>query len=214
VPTRSIDHPSPAPMLTLASFICLRSRDYMKNVHATSIILLVAFGTACGGSSGGSIAGLISATDVGGNWVITNSGSNNSSNYTLHVFLVTGNCTATGPDAGLYPTAGGGEEIIATPDEGCFIADSVTEEGTISGTGSFIYPPQVILVGVRSPPNSPSELQLALIEAAQGAIQNDQFAVFDGTGTTTNSTMTGTWSCDVNFPACSGMSGTFSGTKQ
>ena len=139
---------------------------------------------------------------------------NGSSVNTLNALLITGNCTAPGPDGGLYPTASGGEGVIATPDESCFIADSDAGEGTISGTGSFIYPPQVILVGIRSPPNSPSELQFVLIEAAQGATKNDQFAVFDGTGTITNSTMTGTWSCDVSFPVCSGMSGTFSGTKQ
>jgi hypothetical protein len=43
---------------------------------------------------------------------------------------------------------------------------------------------------------------------------NNQYAVFDGSGTITNDEMTGTWSCSPDFTICAGTNGTFSGSKQ
>src|ERR1019366_908593 len=174
----------------------------MRNCLVTSIvILLIAFAIACGGSS--------SATNEGGNWTITTVDSGNSAlNSTFNVSLVPGNCEAPNNP---YPTSQGGEAIIfVSGPSGCFIGDGDIGQGSISGTGYFFSPPQTALVGLRSPPNSPSELDLMFIEAGP----NDQYAVFDGSGTITNSTMTGTWSCSLQFTSCSGMSGTFSGSKQ
>jgi hypothetical protein len=186
----------------------------VKNLFATSIvILLMAFAVDCG--SGSSQGG--SSTDVSGSWAITTVDSGNSSlNSTLNASLVSSVCyTPTG-----YPTASGGLALaLLVNGPSCFIADSSTGQGSISGTGDLFYPPQLALIGVPSnpiPPNSPSSLQLLFIEAGP----NDQYAVFNGSGTITGGTMTGTWSCNANvgvsgeLSICAGMSGTFSGSKQ
>lgn len=92
----------------------------------------------------------------------------------------------------------------------CFIADNNTGQGSISGTGSFIYPPAAVLIGVAANPataNAPIDLLFA---------EADQFgdaAVFGGTGTVSNRTITGTWACNPNSPVRFGLSGTFSGTQ-
>jgi hypothetical protein len=95
----------------------------------------------------------------------------------------------------------------------CFIADDNTGQGTISGTGNFFYPPQGLLAGVPynpTPSNGSATVDLLFVEA-------DQFgdiAVANGIGTVTNGTIAGTWTCNPDTPICTGLSGTFSGTKQ
>jgi len=177
----------------------------VKNLLVIGItIFLVALVISCGSSSSSSS----SATDVSGNWTVavTNLGSS-SFNNTFNLSLVPGDCMAPGDP---YPTSQGGQAILfVSGPSGCYIADDMGQD-SISGTGYFFYPPQAALVGVRSPPGSPSELQVMFIEAGP----NNQYAVFDGSGTITNDEMTGTWSCSPDFTICAGTNGTFSGSKQ
>lgn len=139
-----------------------------------------------------------STTDVQGNWVITASevGSPNSV-FTLS--LVTSPCNVTAP-IGTFTVQG----------PACFIADNDTGQGSISGTGSFFYPPQGVLMGVSQNP-SPGNAAVNLL-----FVEADQFGdavVFDGSGTVNGKVITGKWTCDPNSPVCSGLSGTFTGTE-
>jgi hypothetical protein len=94
----------------------------------------------------------------------------------------------------------------------CFIADNNTGQGSITGTGQFIYPPQGVLVGSSASAVSAgtsATIDLLFVEANQYG----DVAVFDGNGTINNGTMTGTWVCNTNSPNCFGLSGTFSGSQ-
>lgn len=136
------------------------------------------------------------------NWVINATGSDGSGAGTFQASLIPSACSVT-TAVGTFTVQG----------PSCFIADNSTEQGSISGAGSFLYPPQGVLIGVPSnpvPAGSSFVLNLYLVEA-------DLFgdvAVFEGNGTTSGSTMSGSWQCYPADGTCSGLSGTFSGSEQ
>jgi hypothetical protein len=175
----------------------------MKKVFALfSVIGLVLAGmllVSCGSNSSNGSQQANSTTNIQGTWAITAAESGGSSSV-FNVTLVSSPCSVATP-IGTFTVQG----------PSCFIADDNTGQGSISGTGSFFYPPQGVLIGVpANPASSSASIDLLFAEA-------DQFgdaAVFGGTGTVSNGTLTGTWSCNVNSPVCSGLSGTFSGTQQ
>jgi hypothetical protein len=151
--------------------------------------------SSCGSSSSGQQSN--STTNIQGNWTITATGTNSSSVFS--VTLVSSPCSVVTP-IGTFTVVG----------PTCFIADDNTGQGSISGTGTFIYPPQGVLIGVpANPASANASIDLLFAEA-------DQFgdaAVFGGTGTVSNGTITGTWSCNSASPVCFGLSGTFSGMQ-
>jgi hypothetical protein len=150
--------------------------------------------SSCGSSSSGNST---STTKMQGKWTITATGTSSSSVFSAT--LVSSPCSVATPI---------GTFTVVEPV--CFIADDNTGQGSISGTGTFIYPPQGVLIGVpANPASGNASLELLFAEA-------DQFgdaAVFGGTGTVSNGTITGTWSCNPSSPACLGLSGTFSGKQ-
>jgi hypothetical protein len=170
----------------------------MKSVGISILAVLVAFATACG-SSGSGTTPQGNSTSIAGYWSVNTIDKTDGLQSALQATLVSSACTASTP-IGTFTVQG----------PSCFLADNNTGQGSVSGTGSLIYPPQGVLVGVAAnpaPANSP--LNLFFVEA-------DQFgdaAIFVGNGTVTNGTMTGTWSCSPNSPVCLGLNGTFSGTK-
>jgi hypothetical protein len=186
---------------------------YIGNLLLGSTALfIVAVSLACSGTGSGdsSILAGFNATEVAGSWTLTLTENSGTGRTTFNIVLVGFSC-----DTGLlYPNASGGYGVIVATGSTCYVADSDGGQGSISGTGDLIFPPQRALVGLRSPPNSPSELNLVIIEAADGASENFQYAVFNGQGTISNKEMTGTWSCSLLFPACSGIGGTLSARKQ
>ena len=169
----------------------------MRSIAITILaasILLLALTIGCGGSKSGS-----AKTSIQGNWSVTTTDNTDGLHSVLQTTLVSSACTVSTP-IGTFTVQG----------PTCFIADNNTGQGSVSGTGSLIYPPQGVLVGVpANPAPDNSSLNLLFVEA-------DQFgdaAVFEGKGTVASGTMTGTWSCDSNSPICSGLNGTFSGTQ-
>jgi len=165
----------------------------MRSISMWIIVLLMAVAIGC--SSGKS------NTSIPGSWSIVTTESEGSNN-TLQVSLVSSACSVSTP-VGTFTVQG----------PSCFIADDNTGQGTISGTGNFFYPPQGLLAGVPynpTPSNGSATVDLLFVEA-------DQFgdiAVANGIGTVTNGTIAGTWTCNPDTPICTGLSGTFSGTKQ
>jgi hypothetical protein len=140
----------------------------------------------------------LTSTNIPGTWAITAVETGSSSVF--NVTLISSPCSVPTP-IGTFTVQG----------PACFIADDNTGQGSISGTGSFIYPPQGVLIGVASSPASVgASVDLLFAEA-------DEFgdaAVFGGTGTVSNGTIAGSWSCNLYSPVCAGLSGTFSGTQQ
>ncbi len=160
-------------------------------------LLSTLLAAACGGGQSGSEAKL----SIQGTWTINSASVSGDS--TLRATIVPSACSVTTP-VGTFTVQG----------PSCFIADNNTGQGSISGTGQFIYPPQGVLLGVPYNPVPVTEgstvpVDLLFVEADQFG----DFAVFDGTGTiSVGSTMSGTWTCVPQTPVCLGDSGTFSGS--
>lgn len=143
-------------------------------------------------------------TSLSGNWLITADQTAGAvgdvgSSGTYQVSFVSSACNVSTPVG-----------TVTVPGPTCFIADNDTGQGSVSAAGgSGMYPPQSVLIGT-SPARSNAPVDGFLVEADQSG----NAAVFFVTGTVSNGTMTGTWSCNPTTPVCSGMSGTFSGTRQ
>jgi hypothetical protein len=184
--------------------IPLREKSVMKQAR---LAVLVVLSLGFGGCGGGSDTGSSGSTSLAGNWTITANQANSTSSSVFQVALVSSACSVSTP-IGTFTVQG----------PSCFIADDNSGQGSITGTGSFIYPPQGVLLGATVSPvpsGQTASINLLFVEA-------DQFgdaAVFSGTGTVTSASGSGTaalsgnWECASNSPACVGLSGTFSGTQ-
>jgi hypothetical protein len=170
----------------------------MRKLFAVFHLLLVGMLLSSCGSSSSQQSNSNSTTNIQGTWAITATEAGSGSVF--NVTLVSSACSVATP-IGTFTVQG----------PACFIADDNTGQGSISGTGNFIYPPAGVLIGLSSNP-APANTSIDLLFA-----EADQFgdaAVFGGTGTVSKGTITGTWSCNPNSPVCFGLSGTFSGTQQ
>jgi hypothetical protein len=157
-----------------------------------SLSLLLA---SCGGGSNSNSGS--GNTQLSGQWNLT-VGSN-----AIQANLVSSSCTV--------PTTIGTFDVNEAD---CFLADDVTNQGSISGSGQFVYPPVGVLIGasVATLPSSGTiPFQGFYVEANQSA-----YSVWDINGTITQpgSTMSGTYACDSQTPVCFGIGGSFSGTHQ
>lgn len=164
-------------------------------------ILFMACLIGCGSSKSNDNGQNGTATSIHGSWTITTT-ENGETPGTIQTTLISSTCSVSTP-VGAFTVQG----------PNCFIADDNSGQGSISGSGTFFYPPQGVLVGVPTSPvaaDSSVPVDLLFVEADQYG----DVAVFNGNGTIINGTMTGTWTCNSASPVCSGLSGTFSGTKQ
>lgn len=157
------------------------------------IAILTTFAVACGSNNP-------SGTQLTGAWTIT-ANQLSSSGSVFSVTLVSSQCSVVA-----------GDELFTLPGPTCFIADDSTGQGSISGSGQFLYPPQGVLVGSPSnpiPANSSASINLLFVEADEYG----DISVFNGEGSIDNGTMIGTWVCSTYSPACAGLSGSFSGSR-
>ncbi len=98
------------------------------------VMLLAVVSVACGGTPKSNSTPNAS-TQISGAWTITaNEAGSGTSVFSVN--LVASQCSVSTP-VGTFSVLG--------PD--CFIADDNTGQGSISGTGQFLYPPQGVLVG-------------------------------------------------------------------
>jgi hypothetical protein len=155
------------------------------------LFTLLIFIVGCGSSSKSN------STSILGTWTIVASDATGAS--TLVATVVSSPCTVSSPI---------GDFTVTGPS--CFVANNSTGQGSITGTGALLFPAQGALIGVPADPApANSALNLLFVEA-----NDTDAAVFTGSGTVSGSKMTGTWACDASSPACVGLSGTFSGSKQ
>jgi hypothetical protein len=100
----------------------------------------------------------------------------------------------------------------------CYVADNSTGRGSVSGTGSFIYPPEGVVVGFWTNtstflPGTTQSVNASIVFGEADTLGDS--VTFDADATITgSSSMSGTWQCGTTSTVCSGMSGTFSGTKK
>jgi hypothetical protein len=160
-------------------------------LKTVTLFLLMVFTSGCGAgksANGGSTA----VTQVQGAWTFTATNGVGGQSV-FQVNLVSSACTVSTP-IGTFTVQGAS----------CSIADDNTGQGSISGTGSFFYPPAGVLVGLSS-----GQIELVFVEA-------DQFgdaAVINGNGTLSSGAISGTWTCNAATSVCLGFSGTFAGTQ-
>jgi hypothetical protein len=166
---------------------------FMKALKAVCIALVV-FLVGCGGGNNSAVTPS-GATSLEGSWTIT--ATNGANAVTLNVTLVSSSCSVT--QSGITFTVTG---------PACAVADNPGGQGSISGTGNFIYPPQGVLLGASADPvPSGSQFNLLFVEADNLG----DIAVFSGSGTINSGSITGTFTCDLQTPVCTGDSGTFNG---
>ena len=156
--------------------------------------LSLALASCGGGSNSNSGAG---NTQLSGQWNLTVSPN------TIQANLVSSSCTV--------PTTIGTFQVNEAD---CFLADDATGQGSISGSGEFVYPPVGVLIGTgvaTLPSSGTTSFEGFYVEANQTA-----YAVWDINGTITQpgSTMSGSYTCDPQTPVCTGIAGSFSGTHQ
>lgn len=165
----------------------------MKRLLVLFAVLIFIVG--CGSSSHSN-----SATSIAGTWtIVASNGVGGSTTFVATV--VSSPCTVSGP-------IGFGDFTVTGPS--CFVANNFTTPGSITATGTLLFPAQGALIGVPADPApANSTLNLLFVEA-----NDTSDAVFTGSGTVSGGKMTGTWACDASSPACVGLSGTFSGSKQ
>lgn len=186
----------------------MRRKEVCMKVVKLAVLVLTIVALGCGSNSSSSGK---NAT-LQGNWTITASGNGQDSVFS--VSLIPSACTVSTP-VGTFTVQ------AATYTTVCAIADNNTGQGSISGAGQFIYPPQGVLLGNISGFSSSKELGAAASPVSLLFVEADQdgnIAVFDGQGNTGDNpnipSISGTWTCDPKSPVCAGMSGTFSGTMQ
>jgi len=169
----------------------------MKKAFACLIILFL---VGCGvGNNQQTTPGQSVTTNLIGSWSITTT-SSTGLNATLTVSLVSSACSVDTPICSFTVTG-----------PACVLADDNTGQGSISGSGNFIYPPQGVLIGTAADPASQNAAINFLFAEADTL---GDAAVFQGTGTVGSGTISGNWSCNPQSPICAGESGTFSGTLQ
>jgi hypothetical protein len=138
-------------------------------------------------------------TSLAGSWTITATNGVNANSSVFNVNLVSSPCTVK--QSGMTFTI---EEAT------CVIADNPVGQGSITGTGNFMYPPQGVLLGAQSNPAPQSTAVSLIFVEADGS---GNIAVFDGNGQIASGSVSGSWTCDPQTPVCSALSGTFNGTQ-
>jgi hypothetical protein len=165
-----------------------------KNSLVYMVIVLVAALIGCGGNSNSN-----SKMNMAGSWTVQTVSSTGLES-TLLVNLVPGSTCASLDPIGL----------VSPQETTCFVADNFSLEGSVTGSGEFIYPPEGVLIGIV--PGASGSINFVFAEAAS----EFDYAVFQGTGTTTGGNlMQGTWACNTSYSLiCAGISGSFSGVKE
>jgi hypothetical protein len=168
----------------------------MKLRCTVSALLLAATALVACGSGASSKP----ASAVTGNWSITlNTQATNPPGTTFlpGIFIVTlvpGLCS--------LPTGLGAFTAIGS---NCSTTDGTG--GSLSGTGEFFGSPEDIVVGT----SSSGQVNVLFVEASPCC---GSPLVYNGNGTISNGSISGTWACASDLLLCSGFFGTFTGTKQ
>lgn len=174
--------------------------ETLKSHKSVFLVLALVLFTSCGSSSKNNSP---TSMSVQGNWTITANDPISGTSSVFQVTLVSSPCTVSS-SVGSFAVQG----------PSCFVADNQTSQGSLSGSGSFLYPPQGVLVGVPSDPipaNTSVGVNVLFVEAD---LLGD-LAVFSGTGTESNASLTGTWNCDTSLTfVCTGIGGSFSGNHK
>jgi hypothetical protein len=169
-----------------------------KDMRLLAMLSFALFLPSCGGGS--SSTSNSTTTNLIGSWTITATETGSSSTSVFTVTLVSSPCSVSTP-IGTFTVQG----------PSCAIADDNSGQGSITGTGTFFYPPQGVLIGATaSPAPNGTSIDLLFVEADQVG----DAAVFGGVGTISNGTLSGNWACSAGSPICSGLTGAFSGTQQ
>lgn len=192
----------------------------MKKMIAVFVMLSVSgVLVGCGGATQASSTPASGTNMTAGAWVITitNGGGGGTSN------VVT--TTVVGPNGTPADTEGGTISCSTASFQGpsdaetvvgpvCFIALGGGATGTLgnlSMTASGMTLGAMMMGVTANPAPNGSRFNFTFREGLTAASGEWQI---DGTGTINNGTVSGTWSCDTSTPACSGISGTFTGTQQ
>jgi hypothetical protein len=174
---------------------------------ALVVALLVTLATACGSNSRTPVSGIVPPS-IPGSWSVelTQNGTTQSLFQTTLVSeaVVSGACN--------LPTQDGTISAQVLDLTGCYIADSMTDQGSFTCAGSTppvqsscIMMPVAMLVMTRQ--NS-VDISIVLVETDPAGA----FFQFNGNGAAAaNGTITGNWTCGT-LSTCMGWSGTFSGT--
>jgi hypothetical protein len=117
-----------------------------------------------GGSSSNSSSSTNASLEISGSWTISSSSGNSQNSMTAS--LVSSPCQVNTP-IGTFSVYT--DSSLTTLASTCFIADDNSGQGSISGTsGTFLYPPQGVLLGVQSDPvaaNSSEAIGAIFVEA-------------------------------------------------
>jgi hypothetical protein len=157
-----------------------------KYLYLCPLLLLI----GCGGGNNNQSGSTPQTTQLVGNWTVV--ASSPEGNATLTANLVPSACTVMQSNITFEI---GGDGINA-----CVLADNLSGQGSVIGTGSFLYPPQGMLFGASANP-APLSGQMQFLFAEADAFGN--IAAFQGIATnTTSNTITGTYTCDAQTPVC------------
>ena len=163
-----------------------------------------ALGSCGGGSTGTPSTSVGQPLEISGNWTV-NAVNVAGASGALVLDLVSSPCVVNTP-AGTLTVTGATVCFIAASGEG--------GEGSLSFTGSFLYTPELILIGVQADPvpANGSETVFGFLVEASGPFD----AVFDISGTiqASSKSVSGSFVCDQNSENCVGISGTISGMHQ
>jgi hypothetical protein len=171
----------------------------MKRMLLCLLVSLIGIG--CGGGQP-TTSTPATSTAIGGSWTVTAAQNGQSGNSVFQVSLVDPSVCSVNDKQGDSFTVQGPK---------CSLADNFTGVGSVTlAGGQAMFPPQGVLLGATADP-APNGTQIDLLFAEED--QNGNGAVFNGNGTITSGTMSGTWVCNPNSPNCAGASGTFSGKK-
>jgi hypothetical protein len=167
----------------------------MKYLLVT-ILLLITIGC---GSPGSSVGNQPQTTSLAGNWTIN---AASPEGYSVIIAqTVSSPCTVIQNGEKLWVT-----ETVCVAANNFANINAVVEMG-----GSFIYPPQGVLIGsAANPVATGGSVSFVFVEADQYG----DFAGFSGTGSVTlNGHISGTFNCTAGTPVCFGDSGTFTAVQ-
>jgi hypothetical protein len=184
----------------------------MIRIKLICLSLLMLSLISCGGSS--QSASSLQPTEMAGSWSIAI--VDNGQTDTIQTTLVPSGTTVPsgfGLPSGTVTSCSWPVGDVVAVGPVCFTAanSALASLGSLSDSNSLILPLQLVVGVPENPAPAGSAVSFAFAED-----YNDfsYYWVFNGTGTVTNGSISGSWECNVAATiSCAGMSGTFSGTR-
>jgi hypothetical protein len=185
----------------------------IKVIFIGAALLVLA---GCGSNSSSSQSGSSGSTSMlAGSWSITT--TEGSQVDTITTTLVPNGTTVPigfGLPSGTVTSCSWPVGDVSAVGPACFTAanSALANLGSLSDSNPLILPLQLVVGVPQNPAPANSALSFAFAEDYDGFAY---YWVFNGTGTVTNGTISGSWECNVEATiSCLGMSGTLSGTQQ